>query len=133
MAKVTADNLGAEIQKILDKYADDISDNMKNVTRDIAKKGVQALKNESKATFGTVPEQKKKYASSWKVQYEEDVLYYVATIYNGKPGLPHLLEHGHALRGGGRSGHVAGREHIAGVEENLKREFEAAVERAIKQ
>ena len=52
-----------------------------------------------------------------------------ATLYNAKvPGLPHLLEHGHAKRGGGR---VSGRVHIAPVEEELEKAFTQELERAL--
>lgn len=132
MAKrVTADTLAGAIQDILEEYADDIQGNMDEITRAVGKKGVQALKSESASKFGTVPGQDKKYAKSWAAKYETGRLSTTVIIYNRKPGLPHLLEFGHALRGGGRSGHVPGREHIAGVEEKLVKEFEDTVRRSI--
>ncbi len=122
--KVTAETLGAEIKKILADYEGDINRNMHEVTRKVAQKGVTAIRNESKATFKT--EHDYKYAKGWRSDIDEQRLSVHATIYNGTaPGLPHLLENGHANRGGGRT---PGRPHIAPVEEQLIREFEHRVE-----
>ncbi|WP_035425383.1 hypothetical protein [Atopobium fossor] len=41
-------------------------------------------------------------------------------VHSGKPGLPHLLEHGHATPA--RTKHVAGRTHIKAAAENGKKE-----------
>lgn len=43
--------------------------------------------------------------------------------------IAHLLEHGHAKRGGGR---VAGREHIAPAEEKGNRELVQKIERGLR-
>lgn len=128
---ITPDQLAEELNKILDQYGDDITDHTREAVRAAAKKGTQALKTVSKATFGTVKEQKRKYADSWTVKHEDNGLYELAILYNNKPGLPHLLEHGHALKGGGRSGHVEGRQHIKPVEEELVNSFEKALREAI--
>lgn len=125
--KVTAETLGAEIKKILAEYGDNINKDMHEVTKNVAQKGVTALRNESKATFKT--KHGYKYAKGWRSDIEEQRLAVHATIYNGAtPGLPHLLENGHANRGGGRT---PGRTHIAPVEEQLIQEFEHRVEIAI--
>ena len=107
--------------KILEKYGDDVKDNVNNIVKDITKKGATALKGESRSTFGGTG----KYASGWTSQTETGRFSAQGTIYKGTvPGLPHLLEHGHANRGGGRT---PGRVHIAPVEEQLVREFESKV------
>lgn len=50
-------------------------------------------------------------------------------VYNRDvPGLPHLLEKGHAKVGGGR---VAGREHIAPAADDTFRDFERRVGKAV--
>lgn len=122
MAKrITVDQLTVEVNKILEKYGDDVKDNVNNIVKDITKKGATALKGESRSTFGGTG----KYASGWTSQTETGRFSAQGTIYNGTvPGLPHLLEHGHANRGGGRT---PGRVHIAPVEEQLVREFESKV------
>ena len=45
-------------------------------------------------------------------------------LYATVPGLPHLLEYGHAKRGGGR---VPGRAHIKPVEDKITKDFERKV------
>lgn len=122
MAKrIPIDQLTVEVDKILQKYGDDVKDNLNDIVRDISKKGAKTLKSESSGTFGGSG----KYASGWTSQAETGRTSAQGTIYNQRlPGLPHLLEHGHANRGGGRT---PGRVHIAKVEEALIKEFESKV------
>ena len=118
--KVTIETLGTEINKILEEYAEDINGNLDVITKRIGQKGVQALKNSSKATF-----KGKKYASGWTTLVEKQRLYTTVTIYNRKQaGLGHLLENGHVKANGtGRYGIWNGRKHIAPVEEQLVAEY----------
>ena len=120
MAKlVPIDRLTAEIEKILENYGENVQQNINEVVGEITKKGAKTLNQQSGQTFGG-----KKYRKSWTTQVETGRTSAQGTIYSKIPGLPHLLEHGHALRGGGRT---TGRAHIAPVEEALVREFEQKV------
>lgn len=122
MAKaVPIDRLASEIDKILQEYGENVHENLSDIVKTVSKKGAQTLRSQSKSTFGGTG----KYASGWTSQTEIGRTSAQGTIYNAKvPGLPHLLEHGHANRGGGRT---PGRAHIAPVEEALAREFETKV------
>lgn len=118
MAKTTIDKLAADVEKILKDYAEDTNKDMTKLVKEFGKKGAKAVKSASSGIGG-------KYASGWTSQVEETRQGAVATIYSNRPGLPHLLEKGHATRNGGR---VAGRTHIAPVEEKLVEEFTKAVQ-----
>ena len=118
--KVTTDTLADSIRDILEEYGDEVKGILDEITKKIAQKGQQAIKNESKSKFNG-----KRYWKGWKVDLQVGRLDTKATIYNESlPGLPHLLEYGHAKRGGGR---VQGTVHIAPVEEQLVNEFEKQV------
>lgn len=114
--KVTIDTFPAEIQKILQKYGEDVERNTSQIVDETAQKGAQLLRNTSPVN----PNGKKSgaYAKGWRVEKSAVKsgrgLNQSATIYNTHPQLPHLLEHGHALRQGGRSPAIP---HIAPVEE----------------
>ena len=119
--KCTPDQLPQVIQSILNEYADEVTDNIPEIAERVGKVGVQALKASSKSSFGGTG----KYAAGWTSQTEHGRLSTTVTIYNGRlPGLPHLLENGHAKRGGGR---VPGKAHIAPVEQKLIKEFEEKI------
>lgn len=119
--KSTVDTLAADIQKILDDYNEDVQNLSKEAVRKIGQKGAQALQSASGIFKGTG-----KYASGWSSKVEETRMGAKATLYNAKvPGLPHLLEFGHAMRGGGR---VSGKVHIKPVEDELISAFEQDLE-----
>lgn len=124
MAKVTIDNFDAEVKKILEQYGDEVSENVDIITRKIGEKGAQMLRNQSNGAFHRTG----RYAKGWTTKTERNRLYTSVIIYNRTPGLPHLLEHGHAVVSGGRKvGHYSGKEHIAPVEKKLVKEYEMEV------
>lgn len=121
MAKTTIEKLQSDIQKILDEYGEDVNLLTEEVVKAVTKQGVKAVKNASKGSFGGTG----KYAAGWTSQVETGRFSAQGVIYNKTPGLPHLLENGHANRGGGRT---PGRTHIAPVEEELIKTFEKDLE-----
>ena len=121
MSRLTStDRLQAEVSAILEEYGDEVAENLDEITKEVGKKGAKALRSSSKGSFGGSG----KYARRWTYEVEEGRLSTTVTLYNRTPGLPHLLENGHAKRGGGR---VAGRSHIAPVEAELIESYEKEV------
>lgn len=121
MAKVTIDNLDTEIRKVLQEYGADVKKHTAEVVQIAAQLGAKAVRSASLSKFA--PSKKKlkqgRYGTGWTAQADTGRLAMRSYIWNKKyPGLPHLLEHGHAKRNGGRT---AGVEHIAPVEAQLDR------------
>lgn len=121
MPRIKAADLSSKIKQILDDYEVEVVYDMKEATKAVTKAGVKKVKANAGVFGGTG-----KYKRGWTSQVEEGRLSAQGVIYNKSvPGLPHLLEHGHAKRGGGR---VAGTVHIAPVEEEIEQEFVKALE-----
>ncbi len=113
-------DIGAEIVQALSNYTDDVMEQIEEEADRIAKEAVDELKK-------TSPVQTGDYAKGWAKKKDGKNI----VIYNRqKPGLTHLLEKGHALRGGGRTKAYP---HIAPVEEKVNIRFELAVENAIEE
>lgn len=110
------------VKWMLDHYSAAAAEATFKVVPRVAKEAAQKLKQ-------TSPKRQGKYARSWKVKQEKGRLKVLATVFSDKPEyrLAHLLEYGHAKRGGGR---VQGIEHIAPVEEWANNE---AVDRIIEE
>lgn len=119
--RVPIDRLTDEVKKILEDYGEDVQQNLGTIVKKMSQKGASTLRSQSRGTFGGSGA----YAKGWTSTAQTGRVSAQGTIYNQDlPGLPHLLEHGHANRNGGRT---AGRAHIAPVEEALVREFETEV------
>lgn len=120
MAKIPLDQIGDEIAKILSEYTEDVIKGIDEAGQEVAKEAVKELKAKS-------PKKTRVYAKGWTKKTEKkygDVS--TVIIHNkNKPSLTHLLEHGHAKRGGGR---VDGIPHIKPVEEKIIKEFSSKVE-----
>ena len=133
--KLTLDNFGKEVEKLLEEYGEDVKDNLDDATKKIVNQGVRLLRAESKSKLGTSGKRKKKYASSWTTQFETGRMSTQGTIYNTEAGLPHLLDKGHVLKNGtGRvinkatgKDEVPAYPHIAKVEEEIVKAFEREV------
>ena len=122
MKTVTLDELPDAINEILEEYEDDSIRSMHVATQAIAEAGAKAI-NSSAA--GAV--KGKRYKRSWTFQSQNTRMDAAATLYSRIPGLPHLLEHGHAGSGGGRKG-AGAHVHIAPVVEKINKEFEKEIE-----
>jgi len=124
MSNISVDQLANEIAKGLAEYTKDIIEGIDEASERIAKNAVKELKAES-------PKKTGEYAKGWVKKTEKkfgETNSHI--IYNkNKPGLTHLLEHGHAKRGGGR---VQGKPHIRPVEDQVINEFTAEVEKVVK-
>ena len=112
--KVRIEGLADEIARTMQEYTEDVEKGIEREADKIADSAVKELQ-------ATSPKRTGKYGKGWAKRKEKDM----RIIYNkNKPGLAHLLEHGHAKRGGGR---VAGIPHIKPVEERVIKDFENVV------
>ena len=119
--KVPIEELEAEVGRILEKYEGDVYEQMSRAAVQYGKIGQRKLREES-------PKRTGRYAKGWAWQRtgmnrkEGSV---GVTLHNKSlPGLPHLLEFGHAKRNGGR---VPGKVHIAPIEKEICEEFQKEV------
>jgi len=125
MAKIKIDQLAAEIAKGLAEYSQEVVEKVNISSEKIGKEAVKQLRQ-------TSPKKTGKYAKSWTMTTEKAIGQPDLRIIHAKAPhyrLTHLLEHGHAKRGGGR---VEGKPHIRPAEEMVIKEFVAEVEEAIK-
>lgn len=125
MANINIDQLAAEIAKGLADYSQDVVEKVNVSSEKVGKAAVKKLKQTSPKRYGN-------YAKSWAMKTEPEVGQPHKRIVHVKAPhyrLAHLLEYGHAKRGGGR---VAGIPHIRPAEEQVIQDFVAEVEEAIK-
>ena len=106
---VSIDEMSDAIMDELEKYKDLAADDLKDAVKETAKtvrKDIQA----------NAPVDTGKYKKSWSVKnMHEDAESIDLVVHSrNRYQIAHLLEHGHAKRGGGR---VAARPHIAAAEE----------------
>ena len=121
---VSVDQMAAAIEEELEKYKDLASDELKKAVKKAGKTAKSDI-NES------APVRTGKYAKSWKSKVTaEDSERIQVTVYS--PSLymiAHLLENGHAKRGGGR---VRAIPHIGPAEEHAEEVLLKDIERALR-
>ena len=122
--RVSVDGLAEAVMKELNDYAKAATEDVKKAVKkagDSVKKDIQA----------NAPKDTGAYAKSWSVKNMKETSHSLeVTVYSrNRYQLAHLLEFGHAKRGGGR---VPGRAHIAPAEEAGIRQLEAEIERCLR-
>lgn len=112
-------DLSKEISKALSEYTQEVTEELEEAKKDVAKETVRILKK-------TSPKHTGDYARGWSQKQVGGVrVVFNRTNYQ----LTHLLEKGHAKRGGGR---VSGTPHIEPAEEKAINEFVDRVEKVIR-
>ena len=117
------DNLAAEVMKGLQEYSELADDEMKKAVR----KTATSVKKEISAN---APKRTGAYAKSWTSSKVRETSHNLQmTVHSrNRYRLAHLLEKGHAKRGGGR---VQGKPHIAPAEKNGEELLETLIRKAI--
>ena len=122
--KIPIGALTETVMKGLDEYADVACEEMKEAVKSAG----TLVKNQIKAT---APKSTGAYAKSWSVKNTRETSRSLeVTVYSrNRYQLAHLLEYGHAKRGGGR---VPGRSHIAPAEQAGIDQLEKDIERSLR-
>ncbi|MEE5994710.1 MAG: HK97 gp10 family phage protein [Oscillospiraceae bacterium] len=117
------DNLAEEVMKGLQEYCELADDEMKKAVR----KTATSVKKEISAN---APKRTGAYAKSWTSSRVKETSHNLQmTVHSrNRYRLAHLLEKGHAKRGGGR---VEGHPHIAPAEKNGEELLENLIRKAI--
>ncbi len=117
------DDLADAIMDGLKEYADLASDEMKSAVR----KAGKTVKNEISAN---APKRTGAYSKSWTVKSTKETSESLELVVYSKNRyqLAHLLEFGHAKRGGGRTRAFS---HIAPAEETGEKELEETIRKAL--
>ena len=121
-AKLT--DLDKTVNEILTDYANDLTEGVRQAVKTVANNA----KEETKAASPVRDRGRRRgrYRRGWTVRTEDTRLSSTSIIHNRTDyQLTHLLEKGHALRGGGRSKAIP---HIGPAEEKAIRELEKAVQ-----
>ena len=120
---VSVDQMAAAIEEELEKYKDLASDELKKAVKKAGKTAKSDI-NES------APVRTGKYAKSWKSKVTaEDSQRIQVTVYSpSRYMIAHLLENGHAKRGGGR---VRAIPHIKPAEEHAEEVLLSDLEKAL--
>lgn len=122
---VTVDHLAEAVMKGLTEYAD--------ASTELVKQSVQQVSKEVKKEISeNAPKRTGVYKKSWGTKKTKETSNSLTMTVHSKNRyqIAHLLEHGHAKRGGGR---VAARPHIAPAEEHGVTSLQEKIERGLKQ
>lgn len=121
MPKVTIANLDAAVMAELDRFAGMMPEVIEKAQKAAAKAAIRTIKAKAPGDG--------EYARGWKQKTEKTRTGVVTTVYQGeKPGLPHLLEFGHAKVNGGRTRAFP---HIAPAETEAMRIYEDELTRGV--
>ncbi len=121
MANVSIDNLASEIMKSLTEYKDLATSDMKTAVRKAGRKARTEIQAKAPKKTGA-------YSKSWTVKTTKETSESLElTVCSPKKyQLAHLLEKGHAKRGGGRTKAIP---HIKPAEETAIDQLESDIKR----
>ena len=123
MANISIDELAGEITLAVQQYTEDVSAAIEREVDATAKEMVAELRI-------TSPKDTGEYAKGWTSRKETKHGEYRRIVHNkNKPSLVHLLEKGHAKKGGGR---VDGRSHLRPAYDRHAGKLEKAIKDIIK-
>ena len=121
---VSIDEMDSAIMEELEKYAELASDDLKAAVKETAASVRKDIQTGAPVDTG-------KYKKSWSVKnvHEDSESIDLVVHSRNRYQIAHLLEHGHAKRGGGR---VAAKPHIAAAEQRGNEKLVTTIEQKLK-
>lgn len=121
---VSIDDLPMVVKKSLEEYCDFTSEEVKQIVQEVSESVKDEIMDKAPVDTGA-------YRKSWRVSIQSETATSLSVVVHSKKHyrLTHLLEKGHAKRGGGR---VAAQVHIAPAEKNAEKTLLEKVERSLK-
>ena len=121
--RVQIGDMADAIMDEMEKYASIATDSLKDAVKDSAKTVKKEIEANAPAATG-------RYKKSWRTKATEETSTKLTMVVHSanRYQVAHLLEHGHAKRGGGR---VAAIPHIAPAEEKGISELEKKIEEGL--
>ena len=122
--RVRVDQLAAAVMEGLTEYADLAADELKKAVKKAGNSVKKDIQEGAPKDTGT-------YAKSWSVKNVKETSNSIELVVHSRNRyqISHLLEFGHAKRGGGR---VPGKAHIAPAEKRAERTLEQEIEKALR-
>lgn len=118
-----------EVISVLNEYSRDISEGIAEEAVNVAKKGMNQLKQTSPKS--TRSGRRGRYAKGWRVKSEKSFDHISSKIHNATDyQLTHLLENEHLTHNGGK--YVPKQKHIQPVHDECVKEYEENVKKIIK-
>lgn len=118
-------DFASQLTEAMQQYSGVVSEEIEKALKDVGKQTVKKVRDLS-------PERTKgagSYKRGWTAKVERQTGSVKVTIYNRKYRLTHLLEHGHRIKGGGKT---KAQPHIAPAEQFAEAEAMKAIEKAVK-
>ena len=121
---VSIDEMDSAIMEELEKYADLAADELKAAVKETAASVRKDIQSGAPVDTG-------KYKKSWSVKNVREDSESIELVVHSRNRyqIAHLLEHGHAKRGGGR---VAAKPHIASAEQRGNEKLVQTIEQKLK-
>ena len=121
---VSIEDFSAVVKRGLEEYCEFSAEEVKQIVGEVGE-------NVKKEIMEKAPVDTGAYRKSWRVSKEKETATSLSVVVHSEKHyrLTHLLEKGHAKRGGGR---VAARVHIAPAEANAEKQLLEKIERKLK-
>ena len=119
-------DLATQVMDALNEYGQGVAEDVQNAVLAVGKQCAKDIKANARVAF-----KGNEYYKDWKVKtVDKTSTGLTVVVYSPRHYmLAHLLEHGHAKRGGGR---VDGRPHIGPAEEKATKDFEEQIKEIVR-
>ena len=122
-------DFASQLTEAMQQYSDVVSEEIEKALKDVGKQTVKKVKDLSPERTGHRIKGADSYKRGWTAKVERQTGSVKVTVHNKQYQLTHLLEHGHRIKGGGKT---KAQPHLAPAEQFAEAEAMKAIAKAVK-